>query len=103
MALAFAIAYLSARSMTYRAILVALAAPVAIAVNCLRVFGTGLIMIYIGPQWATGEFHKWEGMIMIGVAAALLVLLAWLMAGIEDWIRERNSTTAPATDAPQPA
>ena len=106
LALAFAIAYLSGRTMRYRAILVLLAAPVAIAVNCLRVFGTGLIMIYSGPEWASGKFHEWEGMIMIGIAALLLVFVAWLLAGVEDWLSDAKSETkddGAAADAAQPA
>ncbi len=83
--------------------LVAVAAPVAILVNCLRVFGTGLIMIHAGPQWATGKLHEYEGMIMIGVAALVLVLVAWLMAGMDDWYRERNAAAPPSAESPQPA
>lgn len=108
LALAFAIAYLSGRSMTYRSMLVAMAAPVAIAVNCLRVFGTGMIMMKIGPEWATGKFHEYEGMVMIGVAALLLVFVAWMMAELDDWLKERKAPAAgveetPVKDAPQPA
>ena len=90
LALAVAIAYLSGRGMTYRTILVLMAAPVAVAVNCLRVFGTGLIMLYIGPEWATGDRHEQQGMVMVGVAAGLLALIAWVMAGLEDWHKERQ-------------
>ena len=102
LALAVAIAYLSNRSMAYRAVLVVMAAPVAIIINCLRVFGTGLIMMYIGPEWATGAAHTNEGMVMVGVAAAILALIAWLMAGIEDWIKERKAPSDPASSAVQP-
>jgi len=91
LALAVAIAYLSNRGTPYRAMVIALAAPVAIAVNCLRVFGTGLIMMYIGPEWATGAAHTNEGMVMVAIAAAILAFLAWMLAGLEDWYRERKS------------
>ncbi len=94
LALAVAIAYLSGRSMLYRTVLVMFAAPVAIFINCVRVFGTGLIMMKFGPEWATGAAHEREGMVMVGVAAALLALIAWLMAGFEDWYNEDNTDTA---------
>ncbi|MCA9266980.1 MAG: exosortase/archaeosortase family protein, partial [Planctomycetales bacterium] len=94
LALAAAVAYLSGRSMTYRWTLGMIAAPVAIAVNCLRVFGTGLIMLYIGPEWASGDAHKYEGMLMIGIAALIILFLAWLFAAMEDWLRGEGRNAA---------
>lgn len=96
LALALAIGYLSGRGMPYRWALALLAAPVAVAVNCLRVYGTALIMLTWGPQWATGEAHEREGMVMVGVAALVLVGLAWLLAKGEDWFREEEQPDSPA-------
>jgi exosortase len=84
LALAMAIGYLSGRGQAYRWILGILAAPVAIGVNCLRVFGTGMIMLNFGKEWATGAAHEGEGMIMLVFATLLLAGLAWLLALIED-------------------
>ena len=84
LALAMAIGYLSGRGQAYRWVLGLLAAPVAIGVNCLRVFGTGLIMLNFGDKWATGTAHELEGVFMLGFAALLLVGLAWFLAMIED-------------------
>jgi exosortase len=103
LALAVAIAYLSGRRMWYRAVVVLMAAPVAIAVNCIRVFGTGLIMLYIGPQWATGDAHEQQGMVMVGVAAAILAFVAWILAGLEDWYLERSSKPPEDDKALKPA
>jgi exosortase len=96
LALACAVAYLSGRSMWYRVALVVLAAPVAIAVNCLRVFATGLIMLYIGKEWAFGAIHEYEGMIMIVLAALLLLLIAWLMAKFDTWYNAPVPDNGPA-------
>ena len=68
--------------------LVAMAAPVAIGVNCFRVFITGLIMVYAGKQWASGDLHDWEGIVMILLAAGLLLLIAWLLAKFDGWYNE---------------
>ena len=103
LALAVAIGYLSGRKMPYCILLALMAAPVAIAVNCVRVFVTGLIMVYIHPDWATGEAHEVEGMIMVGVAAAILALIAWMMAGIADWYQERsNKQGSPSPQSMEP-
>ena len=105
LALAVAIAYLSGRKLPYCTLLVLMAAPVAIAVNCVRVFATGLIMISpsLGPEWATGTAHETEGMIMVGVAAASLALIAWMMASIEDWRQERSDESKTSSANMQPA
>jgi exosortase len=99
LALACAVAYLSGRGFWYRAILVLLAAPVAVAVNCLRVFVTGLVMTYGDKRWVQGELHDYEGMLMIILAAGLLLLIAWLMAKFDSWYNEPKPVTeaAPVT------
>jgi exosortase len=104
LALACAVAYLSGRGVWYRTILVALAMPVAVAVNCLRVFVTGLIMTYGDPRWAQGDLHKYEGMVMILLAAGLLLLIAWLMAKFDSWYNEPTPASgfSPGASSPEP-
>ena len=67
--------------------LLALAAPIAIAVNALRVTGTG-IMSEIDKSLASGPFHAAEGFIMWALALASLVaahrLINWT---VERWTR----------------
>ena len=93
-----AIGYLSDRGQGYRWVLGLLSAPVAIGVNCLRVFGTGLIMLNFGAEWATGKAHEYEGLVMLGVAALLLFGLAWLLALVWMWVLHamRGMTPGPA-------
>ena len=42
------------------------------------------------PNLRQYAFKEHEGSYLVGVAAAILALLAWIMAGLEDWYRERN-------------
>lgn len=101
LALSMAIGYLSGRSMGYRWVLGILSAPVAIGINCLRVFLTGMIMLWFGSQWATGDAHDREGEIMVGIAALLLVGVAWVLAKLED-VYFRPPAPPPATPAALP-
>jgi len=62
-----------------RILLVALAIPIAIAINGVRVFLTGFLVYYVDPKLAEGFMHMTEGwllfavsMILIGGAAGLL-------------------------------
>ena len=64
-----------------------LAVPIAIGANCLRVFGTGIILLLFGKKYAEDAFHTLEGMVMVGLAAVLLVLTAWALARFENWYR----------------
>lgn len=79
LALALAIGYLSGRGNAHRWALALLAAPIAIATNCLRVIMTGVILICFGPDWADGFFHMLEGLAIVGLSAALIVAADWCL------------------------
>jgi exosortase len=59
-----------------RAILLLLAVPAALAANALRVFLTGYLVYYVGPQAAEGMLHQSAG---IGV---FLLALGFVAAGM---------------------
>lgn len=80
LALAAAIGYFSGRGAAYRWTLVLLSIPIAIIANCIRVVLTGFILLFFGKQWAEGVFHTLEGLVIVGLAAALVLLAAWIMA-----------------------
>lgn len=84
LALGVAIGHLSGRGRAYRWLLGLAAIPIAIVANCIRVVASGLILIAFGPQWAEGLFHTLEGLAIIGIAAALLVAVAWGLAYLQD-------------------
>ncbi len=74
LALTTAVAYLSGRPAWYRAVLVLSSVPIAMTANVLRVMLTGVIMYHFDPKYASGEFHTFEGLLMMGVGLGLLAL-----------------------------
>ncbi|MGE5362206.1 MAG: exosortase/archaeosortase family protein [Bacteroidales bacterium] len=80
-ALALLYGYFSDPRPGVRAALAAVAVPVAIVVNGLRIAGTGLLAQQFGAQAAEGFFHAFSGWLMFVAAFALLVaahrVIAW--------------------------
>jgi len=56
-----------------RALFAALAVPVAVIANAVRVAGTGLAAAWLGPWAAEGFFHAFSGWLMFVVELAALV------------------------------
>jgi exosortase len=86
-----------------RVLLVAMAVPVAVAINGLRIFMTGFLMLFVDPKMGEGFMHLSEGWLMFVVAFAILGGLAWLLGRAEDhywparpsaWTRSAASTGA---------
>lgn len=73
-ALAVAFAAVIKRPLLDRAILVASAVPIALAVNILRITATGALHIWVGPKVADLVFHDLAGWLMMPVALGLLWL-----------------------------
>ncbi len=59
--LTLAFAYVTQRTIVRRAVLTAMAVPVAIVANAVRVTGIALGVQYIGPQAASGFIHNYIG------------------------------------------
>lgn len=78
-ALGVAMAYLEYRPVIHRVVLLASTIPIAIFCNILRVLLTGLVYIFVGPQYAEGLLHTLLGLLMLGVAFGFYGLLAWIM------------------------
>jgi exosortase len=95
LALALAIGYLSGRGRAYCWTLALASIPIAIVANCIRIVLTGVILMLFGQKWGEGVFHALEGLAVVGVAAAMIVCLAW---GLAAW-----SDTPKQKDGPQPA
>ena len=74
LALTTAVAYLSGRPAWYRAIVIASSIPIAMTANVLRVALTGWIMYRLSPEYASGQFHTIEGLLMMAVGLGLLAL-----------------------------
>jgi len=78
-ALGVSMAWLEYRPIVHRIVLLVSTVPIAVFCNMLRVLLTGLIYIFIGPQWAQGTMHALLGMVMLLVAFGLYGGIAWIM------------------------
>lgn len=92
LALGVALAFLFPRTWWQRAIMVALAAPIAIFVNAMRVAVLGWLHL-IDPELAHGDAHIFIGMLMLIPAAGLLMLVGWCL---DKMIISEGKTKAPA-------
>ena len=66
-----------------RVVLVVLTLPIAVAINGVRVFLTGFLVLFVSPGSAEGFTHLTEGWLMFVVAFALLAALALLLSRLE--------------------
>ncbi len=82
LALGVAMAYLHYRPIWQRLVLLTSTIPIAIFCNIIRVTTTGLIHVFIGPQYAQGIYHDLLGMAMLPLAFGLYGLLAWFMSNL---------------------
>jgi exosortase/archaeosortase family protein len=73
-ALAVGFAAVIRRPLLDRALLVASAVPIALAVNILRITATGVLHVRVGPRIADLVFHDLAGWLMMPVALGLLWL-----------------------------
>ena len=63
------------RSMAIKAVVVASAIPVSVMVNALRLWVTAFLCANVSKEAAEGFFHEFEGLVLFGLAAA--ILLGW--------------------------
>ena len=62
-----------------RVLLIALAIPVAIAINGVRVFLTGFLVYFVSPEFGEGFMHLTEGWVLFIVSFGILGGLTWLL------------------------
>ena len=74
-----AMAFLSARPMWQKVILVASAIPIAIFCNVMRVSGQGLLDHYWSQEWSEGFAHAFAGVVMLVPAIFLLLLVGKIL------------------------
>lgn len=101
LALAVAMGKISGRGMLFRTVLAACALPIAIAANCIRVVLSGVILMTLGKRWAEGIYHTLEGLVIVGLAALLVMGVAWALGQAEDWLHA-NKTQKPEPEGPVP-
>ncbi|HEX5829470.1 MAG TPA: exosortase/archaeosortase family protein [Gemmatimonadaceae bacterium] len=73
-----------------RMLLVLLAIPIAVLINGVRVFLTGFLVFFVGPEAGQGFMHVTEGWLMFLVDLLLLGLCAWLVLHLERAIAARR-------------
>ncbi len=73
-----------------RVLLLAMAIPVAVAINGFRVFLTGFLVFFVSPKLGEGFMHITEGWLMFVVAFGILGALAWLASRVEQRFRGKQ-------------
>jgi exosortase A len=80
LALSAALAYFTQSGWVKRTVLIALSIPIALFANSIRVIGTGILANRYGAAAAEGFFHEFAGLVIFGVAMAMLILSALLIS-----------------------
>lgn len=81
LAISYIMAFAFLRQAWKRGLLVALAVPVTIAMNSLRIFFIGITVTYWGVGAAEGLIHDAEGFIVFAVSFVIIGGIAFAMAG----------------------
>jgi exosortase len=71
------------RSPASRLTLVALAVPVGIVINAVRVFLTGFLVYFVSPKMGDGFMHLTEGWLLFLAAFAVLGICGWVLGQVE--------------------
>lgn len=66
-----------------RSLLVALAIPIAVVINGVRVFLTGFLVFFVDPKLGEGFMHLTEGWLLFLVSLVSIGALAWVGARVE--------------------
>lgn len=82
-----------------RFLLIAIAIPVAVLINGVRVFLTGFLVFFVSPQLGEGFMHTTEGWLLFLVAFAALGVFAFLLRLVERRLMGDPDDTRPADAA----
>ena len=93
-ALGVAMAYLTDRPIWHRLILVAMAVPIAVMCNVLRVAITCTMYVIDTPQLGQKFMHDFTGMLMLIPAMAMLWGVGWLLRHLVVDVEEARSESA---------
>lgn len=86
------VAYLGGVGLARGLLILALAIPVAIVANVVRVILMGLGLIYFGPTWLTTWMHHVPAMITYPLGILIFFGLVWLIAPAETAVAQREAT-----------
>jgi exosortase len=88
------LAQLLLRSPWRKAFVVAVAIPLSIAKNGLRIFTIGMLGTRVDPSYLTGRLHRQGGIIFFLIAVAATFLLLWIVRRGERRTESRAQLTA---------
>jgi exosortase len=91
LALGVLIAGMWLRAPALRVLLVALAIPIAVVLNGVRVFLTGFLVYFVDPRLGDGFMHYTEGWGMFIVAFGILGAFAWALVQLERFWKRRTA------------
>lgn len=74
-----------------RILLIALAIPIAVIINGVRIFLTGFLVLFVSPEMGQGFMHTSEGMVMFGAAFVITGMVTWMLSKGENIFARRRS------------
>ncbi|MFZ0320719.1 MAG: exosortase/archaeosortase family protein [Candidatus Sulfotelmatobacter sp.] len=74
------LAHLLLRSSWRKIVVVAIAIPLSVAKNGLRIFVLGVLATRVDPSYLTGRLHRQGGIIFLLIALAMIFLLVWILS-----------------------
>jgi len=85
------LAHLFLRSWWRKLLLVALAVPLSVAKNGLRIVTIGALGTCVDPGYLNGNLHHRGGIVFFGIAVFVMVVLLWILRRSEPRITESSS------------
>ncbi len=76
---AAAVAFLSARPLWQKLFITAMAVPIAVLCNVMRVSGQGIIDYNLGAEWSENFAHQMVGLFMLIPAFFFILLVGWIL------------------------
>jgi exosortase len=95
------LSYVLVRTPWRRALVIALAIPLSIAKNGLRIFVIATLGTRVDETFLTGRFHHQGGIVFFLIALAVMFLILWMMRRGEQSLRGQTAFSDP-TSVPLP-
>jgi exosortase len=78
------LAHVLLRSPWRKALVIAVAVPLSVAKNGLRIFTIAMLGMRVDPGYLNGRLHHQGGIIFFAIALAIILVLIWLLKRPED-------------------
>ncbi len=97
--LAAALAFLSNRPLWQKLFITAMAVPIAIFCNAMRVGGQGLLDYYVSHEWSTGFAHMFAGVVFLLPGFLMILGLIWVLDQMFIDVDEEEAKPGPSQPA----